>query len=431
MPLERVYGEFSMRQRENSTLVELGVNGTVVFSKEYLREEAVGMLEMYAAILSTSTGLEMAKEKVEEATGGSILLESLSLNFSRETYVLNASASLLINMSALNTPPSAIPGTLGTAMPLQPSIPPANLTALRLNIEYDWETEVFSGNLLLIVEGDASAIIEDVSSSLINQLFARVPAASILSGWLRDFRIGVHGRFNLILEVPANRLHVSGISLQYREAPSETSAKLIEAISSIPALPRSVAVILEAGSTEYEELTLKLPAGESADKILVSGNTSALSDVTYEVVENPWRIADYKLYEKEVAVSGHKCQLLAATNSTLKDVKAEAGKITVEVEGLSGLTGGLNLAIPKSMLGEAKPEEIEVLVDGEPVECLLIEGDSSVSVLATYLQYGENTIEVKWPAPSAFPTPMMILTASAAAVAAAAIAAIVIIKRRS
>jgi len=213
MPLERVYGEFSMRQRENTTLVELSVNGTVVFSKEYLREEAVGMLEMYAAILSTSAGLEMAKEKVEEATGGSILLESLSLNFSRETYVLNASATLLINMSALSTLPPAIPGASGMITPLQPSIPPANLTALRLNIEYDWETEVFSGNLLLVIEGDASAIIEDVSSSLINQLFARVPAASILSGWLRDFRIGVHGRFDLALEVPANRLHVSGISL--------------------------------------------------------------------------------------------------------------------------------------------------------------------------------------------------------------------------
>ena len=236
--------------------------------------------------------------------------------------------------------------------------------------------------------------------------------------------------FLLILEVPANRLHVSGFSLQHREATSETPARIIEAISSIPALPRNVAVILEAGSTEYEELMLKLPAGESADKILVSGNTSALSDVKYEVIENPWRIADYKLYEEEAVVGGHKCQLLVATNSTLKDVKVEAGKITVEVEGPSGLTGGLNLAMPKSMLGEVKPGEIEVLVDGEPAGWVFTEKDGNISILVTYPQH-ENTIEVEWAQPCPYCGLVKYAPYIAAGATAAIIIAIIIVKKRS
>jgi len=104
--------------------------------------------------------------------------------------------------------------------------------------------------------------------------------------------------------------------------------KLIEAISSMPSPPRNVAIMLEAGSNEYEEVELKLPSGMSADRILISGNASALRDVTCTISRNPWGIADYKIYRRESVIGGHKHQLLIATNSSLKEVKAETGRIT-------------------------------------------------------------------------------------------------------
>jgi len=327
--------------------------------------------------------------------------------------------------------PSVIPRVSEAAAPLQPGmmrVPSANLTTLGLNAEYDGEAGVFSGDLMLVFEGNASAIIEEVGESLIDRLISRSAAASILSGWLRGFRVGIHGRFDFTLTIPDNELHVSGVSLQYREAPSETPARIMEAISNIPALPRSVAIMLEAGSTEYEEVTLKLPSGESADRILISGNISALSDVTYMVGGNPWRIADYELYKKEAVIGGHEYQLLIATNSTLKDVKAEAGKMTVKVEGPSGLIGGLNMLIPKSMLGDA--ESIGVLVDGEPVGWVLTEEDGNISILVTYPQH-ENTIEVEWAQPCPYCGLVKYAPYIAAGAAAVVIIAIVIIKKRS
>ncbi len=431
MPLENLNAAFSAAPVENSTFVELNVNGTVAFSKEHLNEEAANMLEMYVAALSTPAGVEMAKKKVEESTNGNIQIEALSLGFSRETCMLNVSATLLVNMSALAMLPSAIPRVSEVATPLQPDamrIPTANLTALGLNAEYNGDTGVFSGDLLLVVEGNASAIVEEAGESLINQFISGSSVASILSGWLRDFKVGIHGRLDFTLEIPANRLHVSGVSLQYREAPSETPARIMEAISEIPALPRNVAINLEAGSTEYEEVTLKLPSGESIDRILVSGNTSALSDVLYMVGGNPWKIADYELHRGEAVIGGHEYQMLIATNSTLKDVKVEAGKITIKVEGPSGLTGGLNLMVPKSMLSNVDPESIDVLVDGEPAGWVLTEKNGNYSILVTYLQH-ENTVEVEWTLPSAFPTTTVALAAGAAATAIAAV--VIIVKKRS
>jgi len=430
MPLEKAFVEFTASQEENSSLIDLNLNASIVFSKEYLKDETANMLEMYIAALSTQAGTEMAKQKVEEATDGSVKLENLALIFSRETYTLNCTAAVKIDASALTMLPSAVPGVPEEIGSLQPNvrIEPVNLTSLGLNAEYDGETGVFSGELMMVAEGNVSAMVEKAGEALIDEFAKRSAAASMLSGWLKDFRIGIHGRLDFALTYPSNELHVSGISLQYREDPSLTSAKIMEAFSGMSALPRNIAVIVEAGSTEYEEVTLKLPTGEQVKRICILGNASALSNVTYEVGGNPWRIADYKTYEEKLTIGGHEYQAVIATNSTLKEVKAETGKITIKVEGLSGFTGGLNLLVPKTAFGGADPESIEVLVDGEPAGWILTEKDGNYSILVTYPQY-RNTVEVKWTVPSVFPTMAVSLVAGVVAVAVAA--AIIIVKKRS
>jgi hypothetical protein len=428
LPLKRASAEFTTSQRDSS-LIDLNLNASIVFSKEHLKEETARMLEMYVAALSTQAGMEMARQKVEKATGGSVKLENLALSFSRETYTLNCTVTVKIDSSALSMLQSAVPGVPEMVGSLQPNmtwIATANLTLLGLNVEYHGESRIFNGNLMLVAEENVSTMIKKASEALIDTLVRRSAAASILSGWLRNFKIGIHGRLDFTLTIPANELHVSGISLQYKEDPSQTPVRIMEAISGITALPRNVAIILGAGSTEYEEVILKLPSGESKDRILISGNTSALSDVTYEVDGNPWRVVDYKVHEEELAIGGHKYRAFIATNSTQKEFRAADGRITISVEGPSRLMGGLNLLMPKIALGGADPESIEVLVDGEPAGWILTERDGNYSILVTYPQH-KNTIEVKWTLPSAFPTTIVALVVGAAA--AAVIIAIVIKKR--
>ena len=278
------------------------------------------------------------------------------------------------------------------------------------------------------VEGNASAIIEEISDSIIEWLISESPAASTLSGWLRSFRVGIHGRFIFNLEIPANILQVSGISLRYRRDPSETPMKLIEAISSMPSPPGNIAITLETGSSEYEEVKLTLPSGMNADRILISGNISALRDVTCTISRNPWGIADYKLYKRDATIGGHKHQLLIATNSSLKEVKAETGRITLKVEGTPGLTGGLNLTFPRDMLDGADPNSIGVLIDDEPAEGAMTIKDGKISILVTYSQQS-HTVEVVW----ALPCPYCGLIRYTPYVIAGAVAVIIaiIIKKRS
>ena len=248
------------------------------------------------------------------------------------------------------------------------------------------------------VEGNASAIIEEISDSIIEWLISESPAASTLSGWLRSFRVGIHGRFIFKLEIPANTLQVSDVSLRYRRDPSETSMKLIEAISNLPSPQGNVAIMLEAGSNEYEEVKLKLPSGMSADRILISGNVSALRDITCTISRNPWGIADYKIYRREVVIGGRKYQLLIATNSTLKEVKAETERITLKVEGSLGFSGGLNLTFPRNMLDGADPKSIRVVIDGEPAGKAMTIKNGKISILVTYPQQS-RTVEVEWAPP--------------------------------
>lgn len=229
LPVRSVNASFSAMQLD-ATLVELNASGTAAFSKVHLKEETVRMLEMYVAALSTPAGMEMARHKIEEITNGGIKLEYLTLSFSREKCILNVSATLLVNMSALKPPHSMIPKFSESAY-LQlgvTGLPLANLTRLKLDAEYNEETGVFNGDLTFEAQGNASAIIEEISDSIIERIISGSPAASTLSGWLRNFRVGIHGRFIFKLEIPADILQVSGVSLRYRRYPSETSVKLID-----------------------------------------------------------------------------------------------------------------------------------------------------------------------------------------------------------
>ena len=431
LPIRSVNASFSAMPMD-TTLVELNVSGTATLSSVHLKNETARMLEVYAATLSTPAGMEMARNKIEEMTNGSMKLERLTLNFSRETCMLNVSATPLMNMSALKVPPSMIP-QFSESTYLQPGVtrlPPANLTKLKLDAEYNGETGVFSGNMSFEVEGNASSIIEEISDSIIERLISESSAASTLSGWLRSFRVGIHGRLIFKLEIPANTLQVSGVTLRYRRDPSETSMKLIEAISGMPFPPRNVAITLEAGSSEYEEVKLKLPSGMNADRILISGNISALRDITCTISRNPWGIADYKLYRREAVIDGLKHQLLIATNSSLKEVMAETGKIILKVEGSPGLIGGSNLTFPSGMLDGADPKSIGVLIDGETAGRVMTIKNGKISVLVTYPQQS-CTVEVEWALSCPYCMPVRYASYIIVWAAAAIIIAIIIIKKRS
>ena len=431
LPVRSVNVSFSTMQMD-TTLVELNVSGTAVFSRVHLKDETARMLEIYAATLSTPAGMEMARHKIEEMTNGSIKLKHLTLSFSRETCMLNVSVTLLMNMSALKEPPSMISRFSGTAY-LQwgvTRLPLANLTKLKLNAGYDGEMGVFSGDMTFEVEGNESAMMEEISNSIVKRLISESSVASALSGWLRNFRVGIYGRFIFKLEIPANTLQVSGITLRYKKDPSETSMKLIEAISSMPAPPRNVVIMLEAGSNEYGEVKLKLPSGMSTDRILISGNASALRNITYTTSRNPWGITDYKIYIREAMIGGRKYQLLIATNSTLKEVMTETGRIILKVEGTPGLRGGLNLTFPRNMLDGADLKSIGVLIDGEPAERVIAEKNGKISILVTYPQQS-RTVEVEWTLPCPYGTLVRYEPYMIAGVAAAIIIAIIIIKRHS
>ncbi|RLI46047.1 hypothetical protein DRO64_01555 [Candidatus Bathyarchaeota archaeon] len=431
LPVRSVNVSFSTMQMD-TTLVELNVSGTAVFSRVHLKDETARMLEIYAATLSTPAGMEMARHKIEEMTNGSIKLKHLTLSFSRETCMLNVSVTLLMNMSALKEPPSMISRFSGTAY-LQWGVtrpPLANLTKLKLNAGYDGEMGVFSGDMTFEVEGNESAMMEEISNSIVKRLISKSSVASTLSGWLRNFRVGIYGRFIFKLKIPANTLQVSGITLRYKKDPSETSMKLIEAISSMPAPPRNVVIMLEAGSNEYGVVKLKLPSGMSTDRILISGNASALRNITYTTSRNPWGITDYKIYMREAMIGGRKYQLLIATNSTLKEVMAETGRIILKVEGTPGLRGGLNLTFPRNMLDGADLKSIGVLIDGEPAERVIAEKNGKISILVTYPQQS-RTVEVEWTLPCPYGTLVRYEPYMIAGVAAAIIIAIIIIKRHS
>ena len=431
LPVEKAYAEFKASQAENPSLIGLNINFSVAFSKEHLKDEAAGMLEMYAAMLSTPAGKEMAKHKIEEMTGGSVKLEYLALSFSRETYVLNCTVTLKMNSSALSTLPSVVPGATEAFKESRlnmTEIAPANLTMLGLNAEYDGETGVFSGDMMIVAEGDVAAMIEKAGGALIDSFIGRSAAASILSGWLGDFRIGIHGRFDFAFSIPANTLHVSGIALRYGEEPRLTAARLIEAVSGIPMLPRNVALTFEGGSTEYEEVILRSPTGERVERIVVSGNTSALTAVTYEAAANPWRIADYSLHNATLEVGGEAYRVVAASNATATQLTAEAGSVTVKTQAPSGLTTGLNIVIPKAALAGAKPEEVKVRLNGEQWGWILLQKEENISIILAY-PYPEATVQVEWPLPTPSPTLTVAAAAAAVAVGAAAIAAIIIKKR--
>ncbi|MCD6537046.1 hypothetical protein J7L18_00320 [Candidatus Bathyarchaeota archaeon] len=94
-------------------------------------------------------------------------------------------------------------------------------------------------------------------------------------------------------------------------------------------------------------------------------------------------------------IGGRKYQLLMATNSTLKEVKAETERITLKVEGSPALTGGLNLTFPRDMLDGANPKSIGVLIDSEPAEGAMTIKDGKISILATYPQQS-HTVEFEW-----------------------------------
>ena len=142
LPVRSVNVSFSAMQLD-ATLVELNVSGTAAFSRVHLKEETARILEMYVAALSTPAGMEMARHKIEEITNGGIKLEYLTLSFSREKCMLNVSATLLMNMSALKPLHSMIPKFSESAY-LQPGVtglPLANLTRLKLDAEYNGKRE--------------------------------------------------------------------------------------------------------------------------------------------------------------------------------------------------------------------------------------------------------------------------------------------------
>jgi len=433
-PLESITAKFIATRIENASFLEIDGNATVDFSEEHLSKEAAATVEMYVAARSTQSGFEKIKKTIEDSTNGTLILKNLTLFWNRNECLLRASAKMQMNVSALwrlaFSTSSLILKTRNMPQINIGAEETASISLAGLKMFFDADTSIFDIDLLVAVQGDAAKAIEKIGNTIISRVIERIPAASVLSGRLRNYKVGIHKKFCLVLNIPENRLQISGISLQHRDDPIQTPIHLLKDISGISMIPRNVMLKIEAGSNSREEVVFKTPSGEETSVILLIENVTALDDMTFEIEANPWRVADYHLYRESLTIGAATYDAIIATNSTLRRLEAEQNRIVINVEGSPRLTGALNLVVSKEAFGNAEPDNIEVSVDGESTGWLMAEINGNYSILVTYPQHF-NTIEISWASPSRGPSSTMLMIVSLIAIAAvAAILLAVILKKK-
>jgi len=441
LPLLNATSNFTVSVNEASTTLSCSSNFTVHFSKEYLSETLENQIEIAAALANTQAGFEMIKGRVAEATNGTVQLEALSLTFDRELGRLSGFITADFNLTSKPTlPPAfreALPSTdLAAADSVEFKAPKIRTADLTLTFSKNEGT--FSLATEIVSEGCFTCQLNRFKDLIADKLAseAELPiTAEVLHG-LDEFTLGVKRRLKVDLTYPHGgnlQVTVTGLTLTYAEKPDETFSRIKNLLTRLKRLPRNMYLTVEAGSTQDLEVKLQAPSVVNATEktVVVSGDLSALEDVTFEVVRNRWRVADYRLISKPVMVAGKTYDLGLATNSTVRSVVAPTeNKIVVTVEGIDGTVGALNMSIPIEVLRGAPLENIEVYIDQVRVEDATVsKGEDAVYVYVAYM-HSSHEVEVKWTVPTTIPL-VKIIGVAAASVAVAAVAIIIWKKRAS
>ena len=166
--------------------------------------------------------------------------------------------------------------------------------------------------------------------------------------------------------------------------------------------------VIEAGSTENEFIEIEAPpyvqfAEKSRHRIVFRGvNFTDLGNLTFKVAPNTWGVADAKIHEIKGLIAGEQRKIIAITNSTIRRFQYLADKIELEVEGLRGTKGALNVTIPK----ETVTGKIFVYVDGNIVKAAVSANETHYFVYAKYA-HSIHEVVIRWG------LPQLSLTASA------------------
>jgi len=207
--------------------------------------------------------------------------------------------------------------------------------------------------------------------------------------------------FSLKIEENYLRIEVSGI----RVKPVQKILGFLGFVSGITPMENLTFIVQGSSDAEYM-VEVEVPpefAAEIAGPRRVEGrhrviwgfrNLGAIEKLRFSRKPNVVGVIGFNYIEVEKTVNGVKHAVEIYTNSTVINASLLDNKLFIEVSGLEGLKGALNVTIPKSLVEGM----IIVLIDGEMVEPKISYSGEEYSVYINYT-HSLRQIEIMWAEP--------------------------------
>ncbi len=160
----------------------------------------------------------------------------------------------------------------------------------------------------------------------------------------------------------------------------------------------NVTLIVEPVITQKEIVEIEIPphltpTEKGPHKVVWNKiDFNQLKDLIFKVSRNVWGVANAKIHEIKVQIAGIRRRLLAITNSTLKRFQlTKANKLEIEVEGIKGARGAMNITLPKEIVKGI----IIAYIDGNVFKPLISANNTHYFIYITYMHSTHN-ITIRW-----------------------------------